>query len=557
LIRTTVFTALCIGAAGSAAGATPAPEKPRLVVAISIDQFAGGLFDQYRNRFGYGFKRFIDQGVVYPNGYQSHASTETCPGHSTLLSGRHPSGTGIVANSWIDTQSGAAVYCVEDAGVVVPGRPKTPRGPANLRASTLGEWLRAANPASRTVSLSGKDRGAITMAGHTPDAVFWWDDERGFNTYLRPGDTEAERLAPVANFNAQLFRTWERALPQWKPIEPRCAALPVTRTYAGTTIEHTLPPRLVRDTTKPLRDDPAFKAWLRASPEFDRIMLELALQLIDRFKLGRGAATDLLTVSFSATDYVGHRFGNQGPEMCDQLAHLDRTLGLLFARLDRLKLPYVVVLSADHGGMDVPERLTERGFTAGRIIGNPIGDLNKLLREQLQLDFNPLSGEARTLFVSRKRTDAALRGRIMAATIAALKLRSDVLTVYTKDEILAVQPSHDTPVDDLPLIERYAESIDAERSADLHVVYKPFVAEERPRRPLDYIAGHGSPWNYDRRVPILFWRSGGAAFEQYLPVETVDIAPTLAALLGLPTPELDGRCLDIDPGSASTCPVGQ
>lgn len=553
MIRTSLLAALCLCVAGSVRAA--APEKPKLVVAIAVDQFAGGLFDQSRNRFGYGFKRFLDQGVVYPNGYQSHAATETCPGHSTLLSGRYPSGTGIVANTWINTQTDAVVYCIEDAGVVVPGRPKTPRGPANLRASTLGEWLHAANPASRTVSISGKDRGAIPMAGHNPDAVFWWDDERGFNTYLRPGDTEAERLAPVAKFNERLYKTWNTALPQWKPIDPRCTSISGSHTYGGATIEHRVPPRLVRDTSKPLRDDPAFHTWLRASPVFDSITLQLALQLIDSFKLGQGAATDLLTIGFSATDYVGHRFGTQGPEMCDQLAHLDRTLGLLFARLDRLKLPYVVVLSADHGGMDVPERVTERGFAAGRVIGNPVGDLNKMLREQLQLDFNPLSGEVRTLFVSRKRTNPELRGRIIATTLAALKARSDVLTVFTKEEVLAVKPSRDVLVDELPLIERYAKSIDTERSADLLIVYKPYIAEERPRRSPDYIAGHGSPWNHDRHVPILFWRSDGTGFEQNLPVEAVDIAPTLAALLDLPTPPLDGRCLDLDPGTASTCPV--
>jgi predicted AlkP superfamily pyrophosphatase or phosphodiesterase len=556
VIRNFLAAILCLSGAVAAAAAAP-PPPPKLVVAISIDQLAGGLFDQYRGTFAYGFKRFLDQGVVYPNGYQSHAATETCPGHSTLLSGRHPSGTGIIANSWIDAQTGAAVYCIEDPGVSVPGRPKAPRGPAHLRVSTLGEWLHAANPASRTVSVSGKDRGAIPMAGHNPDAVFWWDDERGFNTYLRPGDTEEQRLAPVAKFNAQLDRQWSKAPPQWKPVDPRCKALDGSHVYGELRIDHRVPPPLVRDTRKPLREDPAFKDWVRASPEIDRITYDLAGELIDSFKLGRGPATDLLTIGFSATDYVGHRFGNQGPEMCDQLAHLDRTLGLLFARLDKLKIPYLAVLTADHGGIDAMERVSERGFPAARIQGNVIPDLNRSLRETLQLDFNPLSGDPQSLYVTRKRTDAALRVRIIAATIAALGKRTDVAQVFTKEQVLAAKPSRDTPADELSLLERYAESVDVERSGDIFVAYKPYIGEGRPRAPGDFVAGHGSPWNYDRRVPILFWRTGAKGFEQYLPVETVDIAPTIAAVLGLPTPELDGRCLDIDITEASPCGIAR
>jgi predicted AlkP superfamily pyrophosphatase or phosphodiesterase len=536
---------LCMVCAGATVAAVP-PQPPKLVVAISIDQLAGGLFDQYRGSFAYGFKRFLDQGVVFPNGYQSHAATETCPGHSTLLTGRHPSGTGLIANSWIDTQSGAAVYCVEDAGVSVPGRPQAPRGPAHMRASTLGEWLHAANPASRTVSVSGKDRGAITMAGHTPDAVFWWDDERGFNTYLRPGDTEVQRLAPVAKFNAQLDQQWSKAPPQWNRIEPRCTALGGSDAHDRSSNDRRVLAPPARDASKPLRDDPAFKDWVRASPEIDRITYELAGELIDSFRLGRGAATDLLTIGFSATDYVGHRFGNQGPEMCDQLAHLDRTLGLLFARLDRLKIPYLAVLTADHGGIDMVN-----------IRRNPIPELNRSLRESLQLDFNPLSGDSQSLYVTRKRGATELRSRIVAATLAALRQRDDVAEVFTQEQLLAVKGSPDMPADELSLLERFAESVDAERSGDIFVAYKPDLAEGRARAPGNLVAEHGSPWNYDRRVPILFWRSGAKGFEQYLPVQTVDIAPTIAAILGLPTPQLDGRCLNIDVTEASPCGVAR
>ena len=177
-----VAACLALFAAIAVPAAAAAPPKPKLVVAISIDQFSANLFERNRGRFQFGLRRLAEGGIAFPNGYQSHAATETCPGHSTLLTGRHPSATGIVANAWRDAATGKDVYCVFDPSQPVPGREGQGRGPANLKVSTLGEWMRAANPASRTVAVSGKDRAAITMAGHSPTGVFWWDEERDFTT---------------------------------------------------------------------------------------------------------------------------------------------------------------------------------------------------------------------------------------------------------------------------------------------------------------------------------------------------------------------------------------
>ena len=157
------IAALCAVLGAFAVPALAAAPPPKLIVAIAVDQFSANLFEQYRPTFSGGLAR-LSEGVVFANGYQSHAATETCPGHSTLLSGRHPSATGIIANDWW-APDGRKVYCVDDATMTVPGR-SAGRGPANLKVTTLGEWLRAADPASRTVAVSGKDRAAIMMAGH-------------------------------------------------------------------------------------------------------------------------------------------------------------------------------------------------------------------------------------------------------------------------------------------------------------------------------------------------------------------------------------------------------
>ena len=541
-----VAAAAGLGAASPAAAAPP--PAPRLVVAIAMDQFSAALFEQYRGRFTGGL-RTLQDGVVFPSGYQSHAATETCPGHSTILTGRHPAATGIVANQWYDAEVGSQVYCVTDPSGPVPGRDGVARGPANLRVATLGEWMKAANPASRVYAVSGKDRAAITMAGHRPDGVFWWDDERLFTTSVPAGTTEAARLAPVAAFDAALAARWRAAAPLWKPLDPRCKASG-SDTFGTLTIAHALPPKGYDGSW----NDPANLKYLRASPTMDIVTLDAATMLIDTLQLGRGAAPDLLAVSLSATDYVGHRYGNEGPEMCDHLAQVDRALGVFLARLTALKLPVVVVLTADHGAIDAAERVAQRAVAAPRLNGEAFAEVGKAVQDEFKLDYFPFAGDAQQISIAGfGERDAKLDARIAASAIARLRARPEVYAVFSASEVAAAVPRPGTPVDELTLAERFHESYDKARSGDIQVAYRPYSSGGAPAAFGDTVAGHGSPWNYDRRVPMIFWWPNASGFEQPLPVETVDIAPTLATLLGVPAPAVDGRCLDLDVTAADTC----
>jgi predicted AlkP superfamily pyrophosphatase or phosphodiesterase len=537
--------------------AARAPVAPQLIIAVSVDQFSAGLFEHYRSGWTGGLRRLADQGVVFPNGYQSHAATETCPGHSTLLTGRHPSATGIVANNWLDRASGRPVYCVLDPAHPVPGRPDRPRGPANLKVSTFGEWLKLADPRSRVFGVSGKDRAAITMTGHQPDGVFWWDDERGFTTSVPAGTDEAQRLAPVAEFNHRLFARWLTHAPEWKPANPSCLTRQISLRYGDLLLDHRLPPpggRAAPGETFTLENAPPLQQWFRASPGLDAVTLQLAESLIKRYHLGQGDAPDLLTISLSATDYIGHRYGNQGPEMCDQMAHLDALLGAFLDHIAALKVSTVLVLSADHGSVDAAERLARDAIPAVRIDTNRLVDeTNRELRARLSLQFDALAGDGQHLYVSPKAGDDVARQRIAEAAAAVLRQRPEVRMVFTRDQIARSQPRPGTPVDELSLAERFAESYDPQRSADLFVALLPYASTGVPARPGDAIAGHGSLWNYDRRVPIVFWWPGAQGFEQSLPVETVDIAPTLAKLSRIKTPELDGRCLNLDGERGDSC----
>ena len=169
--------ALLLAASLPAAAAAQPARPPKLIIAISVDQFSADLFDEYRPRLSAGLAR-LASGTAYRNGYQGHNATETCPGHSTILTGSRPSRTGIIANTWFDlsqTRSDKAVYCAEDERVPGSSSSKYTVSPMHLRVPALGELMKAANPASRSVAVAGKDRAAIMMGGQRPDQRWYWD----------------------------------------------------------------------------------------------------------------------------------------------------------------------------------------------------------------------------------------------------------------------------------------------------------------------------------------------------------------------------------------------
>lgn len=536
-----LLAALALSFASSAALAQTPPETPKLVVAISVDQFSGNLFDEWRGRYKYGLKRLAG-GIAYTSAYQSHANTETCPGHSTLLTGTRPNKTGIVANDVRDPEKGEMVYCLLDPSVALAHDPKArPVGPARLMTSTLGEWLKASSPQSRVVSVSGKDRGAIPMAGHNPDGVFWVFPGYGFTTYIRPGQDAAKALEPLAKVNADQADVW-KAAPSWTYTSRECKALESTWTLGGNVWNFRLPPPAFAEAKAQVDIN---NAVIR-SPVLDDLTLKAARQLIRHYKLGQGPATDLLTVSFSSNDYVGHRYGSRGPEMCEQQHRLDRTIGILLSDLDKLKIPYMVVLSADHGGSDFTERMAARGYPEAVRVdsGAILKRINARLVAEFKLPSDPLTGGVDEMFFAAA-VPAADRPAIARSAIRLLEAEPTVAASFTIDDLLATPIPKGTPPDEFTVKQRFAASTYRGRSGDIVAALKP-GATTYGTSLTGSIAGHGSPWNYDRRVPILFWWKGAPRQDRFLPIETVDIAPTLAAVLGLTPPvNIDGRALSL------------
>jgi len=542
-MKLATLIAFLASAAASAAQAVP-PPKPKLILAISVDQYSSELFKRYRGSYTMGLKR-LASGITYPAGYQSHAATETCPGHSTILTGRHPSGTGIIANSWIDRKTKSPVYCVS-----VPGRDAKTRGHQNLRVTTLGDWIKAAQHGARSFAVAGKDRAAITMAGKHADGVYWWTDGTGFTTSPEAGPADRRTLPPVEEFDAALKARWASSPPAlWPAPSAACAALVRREQFGQLEVSGEVPPEMAKGVSDSgaFAASKAFNEAFRASPAFDTTIADFALDLIEREKLGRGSATDVLAVGLSATDYIGHRLGNGGAEMCVQQAALDATIGRLLGRIEAMKIPFVVMLTADHGSTDASERHFEQGGHGYRIDEKSLmSALDHGVQDELGLTKAPLdTSDSQNIYITADPAEVPL-DRVRDAAVAWLKAQFEVREVFTRAEVEAARVPPGTPADQLTMLQRFHESYDPERSGDIFVVYAERSSFGIPRKTGDTVAGHGTPWDHDRQVPILFWWPGAPSENRDRPAETVDIAPTLATIAKVkPGVPVDGRCLDL------------
>ncbi len=518
---------------------TPPPfpaAAPKLIVAISVDQFSADLFAQYRNHFTGGLARLLTGGV-FPSGYQSHAATETCPGHSTILTGYRPAHTGIIANNWIDQRVGRpdkTVYCSEDERVAGSTHDSYTVSDMHLKVPTLGERIKAADGDARVVSVAGKDRAAVMMGGHKVDELWWWDGK----TYVSfAGRATPPVVQRTRNAVAALIARPQAALPLPGWCRPVDRPIAVGDQSIGQG-------RFVRAAG----DTRAF----RASPASDAAVLALAAGFVQDMKLGTRRGTDLIAVGLSATDYIGHSLGTQGAEMCIQMNELDQALGGFFAVLDETGVDYEVVLTADHGAHDMTERQQQRAMpmeahVAPEVMAPVVG---AAIARDLGIAGPVLLGTEGDIYLADTLTPAQ-RTRVLAEAVRRYAALPQVAGAFTAAQIVAT-PMPTSPPETWTLLERLRASYDAQRSGDLLVLLKPRVTTIEKPAP-GYVETHGSPWDYDRRVPILFWRKGMTGFEQPLSVETVDIMPTLAATIGLPVSGQDGRCLDLDPGPADTC----
>ncbi len=534
------LTGLLAAASAEQPQVRPAATAPRLIVVISIDQLSADLFDEYRPQFTGGLARLAN-GTAFRNGYQAHAATETCPGHSTILTGSHPTHTGIIANTWVNQsvqRSDKTVYCAEDERVAGSSTTSYTVSPFHLRAQTLGDLLKQRSPQSLNVAVAGKDRAAVMMGGRSVDQRWFWDGGK-----FASDNKSAAVPATIAKANTAVAASLA-APRQPLALPPSCQAKATP--YA-------LTPQLTVGAGRFGRAAGDVRAF-RTSPEFDGAVLAIAAGLVQELRLGRDAAPDVLSVGLSATDYVGHGLGSGGAEMCLQLLSLDRDLGSFFNVLDAEGVDYSVVLTGDHGGMDIPERLRAKGVANATRADPALGTavLGKAIAAKLKLSGPALLGDlANEVWIDRSLAPRD-RTRVEREAVAFYEAHPQVEAVFTSRQIGRIPLPTGSP-DKWSIGQMVRASYDRQRSGDLYVVLKrnvsPIVSPG-----VGYVATHGSVWDYDRRVPILFWRKGMRSAPRQDHISTVNILPTIAAQIGLVLPAgLDGRCLSGVEGVA--CPV--
>ncbi len=514
--------------------AVAAAEPPRLVLQITVDQLRGDLLPRYRERFGAGgFRRLLDRGIFFANAHYETANTFTASGHAVLVTGADTAEHGMVANEWFDRESGQVEYCTADPRYPVLGEPAKPGGgmsPANLTSTTIGdELVLASGGRSRAFAVAGKDRSAIIPGGHLGRAFWFSEGTGGFVTsaYYGP-ELPAWLVAWNAGKRYNEFRERE-----WQPLKEissyRYAGL-AKNDYArpNVTLGRIFPHPLVA------RSDAVFFTAFRFTPFLDEYTERFTEELMDRERIGRNGATDYLSISFSATDYIGHAWGPNSVEAEDNLLRLDATLARLLEYVDRtVGLEHtVIVLAADHGIDDIPEERRARGFGAARIYpGKLLAEANAALRRRLGVAEDVVQAFVPPGFYLDRKKLAALQldpARVEAALADELRQVPGVAYACTRSDLLAGR------VPRTAVGERIARGFHPTRSGDVVIVQAQFWYLYPDAET--FAAMHGSPYSYDTFVPIVWVAPGETAQVVHAAVTPSQIAPTLAAFLGIKAP---------------------
>jgi len=519
------------------------PTRPKLVVMLVVDQMRADYVDKFRGQWTGGLQRLVEEGAWFRDAAYPYAATETCVGHSTISTGAFPATHGMVANAWWDRDTQKMVTCTADpqtknvgyAGVSAKGGDSAWR----MQVPAFAEELKfQTGSATRVVTFSLKARAAITMAGHKADAATWFDGG-GWVTSSKYGTMPfVEAYASRHPVRADYGKTWTLALPgsaYWYDEKATGAVPP-----EGWELSFPHPLRGKADSNEP--DEAFYQQWA-ASPFADMYLTQLAGTAVNSLGLGKGGGVDYLGVSYSTLDYVGHAFGPRSWEIQDTLVRLDQDLGELFATLDKKvgRGNYVVALSADHGVVPVPEDMQKTGADAGVL---HLPEVEERIEKALAPLNYPKPSVARITgsdiyFVpgvyEKLKGDAAG----MSAVLGTLQSTPGVAEVYRTEQLA------DRPATQSPTRRAMADSYFPERSGDLFIVPKPYwLMDGTPAGKMrSYGTGHGTPYNYDQRVPILLMGYGIESGQYHGDVTPADIAPTLASLCGITLAPRDGRVL--------------
>lgn len=534
-ITTTLIVALAFSLIASSHALSAEDVKPRLVIVVSIDQFPAEYLERMRKGFAVDgfFNAVRERGAEFVECHHSHAFTITGPGHSTLCSGASPGTTGIIDNDWFDRTSGKTLYCVSDPSVRLVGAAgEKTMSPKNLEVGTLGDQMKlASNGRSKVLGVALKDRASILMAGHMADAAYWLDSNSGkwvTSTYYRErlpdyltayNETEQAKIYGGKEWGLLLDKKfYDEYYPDNAPFETNVAGI-------GRTFPRTLPKAEERN----------YERALTTSPFGSEMTLAVARLVATEEQLGKDDDCDLLCINLSSNDYIGHAFGPYSLEVQDMTYRTDRMLAEFCSFLDEQAGAgrWTLALSSDHGVAPVPEHAVMMRLPGRRVPSEHFESLRKSLEEMLGKHFGTPAGK--TKYIRHLDSNMAylddtlpeLAGENFSKAQRLIRdalLKDDAIySAYTRDELVAGGNSDE-------LFVRTRLSFNQRRSGDVLFCMKPY-----------YIAGnttatHGSPWQYDTHVPLLWIGCGVKPGKHFRTVSPSHLGPTMARLLNVDAP---------------------
>ena len=514
-----------------------AADNPALVVVIVVDQLRR---DRLHGDFPGGLGRLVRKGKVFTAAQVDHAITTTCPGHAVMLTATHPAKAGIPGNTYIDVKSWKERYCVDDDDSVnrVFGG-KSNRSPKKLRVTTLGDWLKAADENSRVFSVGGKDRAAIILGGRGADSVFWFDPSQGLVTSSRYYMDQLPDYVNGFNGSEPLLNGFISKLPQyWEHPggSKRVDDYPGEDREFSNISGHPLRQGAIEEIGK----------QVYRTPFIDNISMDLARIIIEQEELGQRDSIDLLAIALSATDTVGHLYGPFSAESEDTLNNIDEKLGEFFAFLDEIigEDNYIVAFSADHGVAELPEWSLENNRLRCPVVSGRVSAYSFFIRMYWYLYKNftfPIGNPANLVKISGAGISinsfyAERHGvnpnEVVMGLKSLLENQRSVKQAWTVSEIKE-------GIGDSARL--YRNSYVEDMSGDLFVQTYPTCLL------MGKGTGHGSLYDYDRNIPLIFYGKGIKPGVSDVTAHSVDIATTLAALLGIDSPvHVDGRQLKLD-----------
>ncbi len=532
-----IVAAIVVGSCGQ----TQQTDQPKVIISLVVDQLRPDFLTRFYDHFAPdgGLRRLVDHGSVFLNAYHAHAVTATALGHASVATGAHPRTHGITGNSFWYAPAVEFRYAAGDPAHPVIGYPAAqPISPANLQVTALSDWMKDADPTSLAYAVAIKDRAASMSAGQRPDGAYWYiggTGEFATSTYY-----EAALPDWLDRFNtSQISGLWRDSV--WSKIgspeaygDCRADSFVYENDGIHVTFPHT--EHMNADTGRT-----AYSRLIRVSPFGDMLTLTLAESLLVNTELGQDKVADYLSVCLSSADYTGHAYGPYSHEIADYYLRLDIRLGQFFSFLDERfgEDGWWLVLSSDHGVLPLPEELAARGESGVRISSD--SSAQEIMSVLDTIDFGPDGGRwvpytfAGSAGIALDRDSLAAAGiapdRVRSRYAAAIRSLPYVADVFTVDEL------RDRSAADRPLGELFVNNYYPDRTADLIIAWQPGVLVTSWRQGTN----HGSPHRYDTDIPIVFYGSAFPAERRSDRIRSVDIAPTLAGLLGIDLPEsVDG-----------------